>query len=225
MINGKFNTPPNLSEAIQYAMDDNSARIRVALPGKIKTYNPIKRTAEIILGYNRVYNDGTVKKIDSPLVDVPVFTNQGGGIHVSFPIIPGDECLVVFADINIDAWHAFGGQQTPLDQRRHDISDGFAIVGPNSLANPVLSFLLPIEGGLAGPISKVAINQLTGQITISNLTGQSLLISLTAIITSMKAVNTGIIADAATIPAAAAAATTANTALDVVLVQLALLLY
>ena len=149
MINGKFNTPPDLSEAMRFVMDDSSARLRVALPGQIDKYDATKRTAEIILGYNRVYNDGTVVPIRSPLVDVPVVTLQGGGIHFGFPISKGDECLVIFSDINIDAWHAVGGQQTPLDQRRHDISDGFAIVGPNSWPTRYRQpWDLPREGSL-----------------------------------------------------------------------------
>lgn len=162
MIKGKFPIPPDLSTALDYHRADGDAQLRVAIPGEIITYNPTKRTAEIKILYNRVYNDGTVHPIICPLVDVPVFTLQGGGMHAGFPIGPGDECWVFFADINLDAWHAAGGQQTPLDFRRHDIADGFAFVGPNSLGNPLLTALEADEGGLATADAKVAMKTTAG---------------------------------------------------------------
>ena len=53
------------------------------------------------------------------------------------PIQPGDECLVVFADMCIDAWWQSGGIQNQIDRRRHDLSDGFAICGFKSQPNTV----------------------------------------------------------------------------------------
>lgn len=64
------------------------------------------------------------------LLDVPIVFPRGGGYAATFPIKPGDECLVVFANRNIDAWWQNGGVQPPLTARFHDLSDGFAIPGP-----------------------------------------------------------------------------------------------
>lgn len=44
----------------------------------------------------------------------------------------GDECLVIFADRCIDFWWQNGGVQEPVDDRVHDLSDAFCIVGPQS---------------------------------------------------------------------------------------------
>lgn len=223
MINGKLIVPPTLADALDYHRMDAAAQLRVAMPGEILTYDPAKRTAQIKVCYNRVYNDGSVKVITAPLVDVPVVTMQGGGIHFGAPIQTGDECLVIFADFNIDAWHANGGPQTPLDKRRHDISDGFAIVGPNSLGNKIETALGTVEGGISGVTAKVAINQITQRVTIDN--GQNLKLILDDTIAQIMAVNAGIILDNAVIPNAAAAATAANTQLLLILVRLAALLY
>lgn len=224
MINGKFVIPPTLSDALDYQRMDAAAQLRVALPGQILTFDADARTAKIMVCYNRVYNTGEVVKMNCPLVDVPVFTAQGGGLHLGLPIQPGDECLVIFSDINIDAWHANGGQQTPMDQRRHDLSDGFAIVGPNSLARPITTALGATEGGLSGASAKVAIDRLTEKVTIAN-DADDLKTLITDILTQIQAVNTGIIADSGVIPNAAAAATTANAQLILILARLELLLY
>lgn len=110
------------------------------------------------------------------LQSVSVITIQGGGVGFVSPIKVGDQCLVVFSDRCISGWFT-SGVPVPLPSfRMHDISDGFAIVGINSLVSPVVSSLLSVgEGGLcetksAVPHSgaKVAINPLTHKISISN---------------------------------------------------------
>ena len=167
MINGKFVTPPDLQDLVEMQKTDIMASLRVCVPGTIFSYDAIKRTAVIQPGYNRVYNNDTVKPYPL-LVDCPVFTLQGGGIHMAFPIKKGDECLVVFADASIDAWYQNGGIQTPPNYRRHDLSDGFAIVGVNSLANPLGTPLTSTEGGLADDEAKVAVD--AGKVTVANST-------------------------------------------------------
>ncbi len=209
MINRKFAVPPTLTDVLEMHRSDTSAQIRVAIPGEIISYDATKRTAEIMVCYNRVYNDGSVHAIKCPLVDVPTFTLQGGGVHVGLPIEAGDECWVCFADINIDAWHAAGGQQTPIDQRRHDIADGFAFVGPNSLANPIVTALTATEGGLSTATAKVAIDNVSNLIAIDGAS-TTLKIQLDALLDALTLLNTAIAAESATIPTAAAAATTAN---------------
>ena len=57
------------------------------------------------------------------LSDVPVF------MPVPFEVNPGDACLVIFADIDIDAWFESGEPQEPKSARKHALSDGFAFVG------------------------------------------------------------------------------------------------
>ena len=78
-------------------------------------------------------DDGTLTSVPLPLLpDVPIVFPAGGGYSLTFPIQPGDECLVVFADRCIDAWWQSGGVQEQADQRMHDLSDGIAIFGPRS---------------------------------------------------------------------------------------------
>ncbi|WP_206922993.1 Gp138 family membrane-puncturing spike protein, partial [Alicyclobacillus suci] len=66
------------------------------------------------------------------LVDVPLIIPRAGGYALTLPVSKGDECFVVFGDMCIDAWWANGGVQNQADKRRHDLSDGFAILAPTS---------------------------------------------------------------------------------------------
>jgi hypothetical protein len=59
---------------------------------------------------------------------------------ITFPIVEGTECLVVFGDNCIDAWWQSGGIQEQLEKRRHDLSDAFAIIGPRSQVNLITNY-------------------------------------------------------------------------------------
>lgn len=63
------------------------------------------------------------------LVDVPIVIPRAGGYALTLPIQAGDECLVVFGDMCMDGWWQSGGVQNQVECRRHDLSDGFAIIG------------------------------------------------------------------------------------------------
>ncbi|MDN7558785.1 Gp138 family membrane-puncturing spike protein [Burkholderia orbicola] len=84
-------------------------------------------------------NDGTVTTAAlPPLVDCPVQFPSGGNCTLTFPVAPGDECLIVFASRSVDAWWQSGGVQEQPALRMHDLSDGFALLGfrsrPRALA-------------------------------------------------------------------------------------------
>lgn len=116
------------------------ANLRVAMPGIIQSFDPIAVTCTVqpaVYG-QKVGNDGRLVSEEMPILpDVPVVFPRGGGCTLTFPVTPGDECLLVFSDRCIDFWWQSGGVQEPVDPRQHDLSDAFAIVGPLSQANKI----------------------------------------------------------------------------------------
>lgn len=118
--------------------EDNAARqrendLRVACPGIVESFNAEEQTVTVrpAIREKRLKPDGTEVWVDiPPLPDVPVVFPRGGGYALTFPVKPGDECLVIFGDSCIDGWWQSGGVQNQIDTRRHDLSDGFAILGP-----------------------------------------------------------------------------------------------
>lgn len=96
---------------------DFFSSLHCSLPGNIVSYNAETYTATIQPAVK-------VGSMSYPLLyDVPVF------MPVSISIEAGDPCLIVFADIDIDAWLSSDTASEPISARRHSLSDGFALVG------------------------------------------------------------------------------------------------
>lgn len=127
-------------ETLRAAMDDFSANLWTATPGIVVSFNAAAMTVRVqpsVQGRLRS-KSGEISYVQIPPIDdVPVIFPSGGGFSLTFPIAPGDECLVVFANNCIDGWWQSGGVQLPAEIRLHDISDGFAFVGPRSQPNVI----------------------------------------------------------------------------------------
>lgn len=104
---------------------------RVAMPGIIQSFNATEQTVTVQCAIREKINmDGNLSWQDIPLLlDVPIIFPRAGNYILTMPIQAGDECLVVFGDSCMDAWWQSGGVQNQIDCRRHDLSDGYAIVG------------------------------------------------------------------------------------------------
>ncbi|EDV0591739.1 translation initiation factor IF-2 [Salmonella enterica subsp. enterica] len=114
--------------------------LRVSMPGIVQSFDPDTVTAVVqpaIKGYEPDSNGVSQSTTLPLLVDVPVVFPRGGGCTLTFPVKAGDECLVIFADRCIDFWWQNGGVQEPVDDRVHDLSDAFCIVGPQSQAQKI----------------------------------------------------------------------------------------
>lgn len=118
-------------ELWQRFRDSIGIDLRVAAPGIIQSVDSMRQTCTVQLAIRERLNfDGNLEWAEVPVLpDVPFFVYSGGGYCLTLPIQPGDDCLVVFGDNCMDAWWQSGGVQNQIERRRHDLSDGFAIVG------------------------------------------------------------------------------------------------
>lgn len=94
------------------------ASLHCALPGTVESFDAERMTAVI-----RPAVKNPVGVILPVLYDVPVF------MPMPFDVNPGDACLLVFADCDIDAWFRTGEVAVPDSGRMHFLSDAFAFVG------------------------------------------------------------------------------------------------
>lgn len=123
--------------------DNLGVNLRVAAPGIIHDVDFERQTCTVQLAIREKLrdNEGNIKDVEIPLLpDVPFFVYSGGGYCLTLPIAPGDDCLVVFGDNCMDAWWQSGGVQNQVERRRHDLSDGFAIVGFRSQPDVVSNY-------------------------------------------------------------------------------------
>jgi len=120
-----------LEGTIRTGMDALSKQMRCACPGIVQSWNAEAQTVTVKLAIKEiVINGGAETETEIPLlVDVPVVMPRAGGYSLLYVPQDGDECLVVFSDMCIDAWYQSGGIQSQAERRRHDLSDGFAIMG------------------------------------------------------------------------------------------------
>ncbi|MDH0030307.1 MULTISPECIES: Gp138 family membrane-puncturing spike protein [unclassified Acinetobacter] len=130
----------NQTKTIQDMLNAQKAGFWVGMPCIVESYDADKVTitAQPAIRIPIRMQDGTISMEEIPVLqDVPVMFTRGGGCVITHPIKKGDECFVVFADRCIDVWWQNGGIQNPFDNRKHDLSDGFAFFAPQSQPNRV----------------------------------------------------------------------------------------
>jgi hypothetical protein len=128
----------DLQEALRAILGGWQAKLWTALPGTVQSYDATAGTCVIQPAIQAVITkpDGSVLTANLPLLlDVPVVYMGGGNFVATFPIKQKQEALVVFSSRCIDAWWQSGGVQPQAELRMHDMSDGFALIGPRSQAN------------------------------------------------------------------------------------------
>lgn len=117
------------------AMQGTQSKLWTATPGIIQSFNDVAMTCVVqpsIREPLRMQDGRRVMHTLPLLLDCPVMFPGGGGCTLTFPVKPGDECLVVLSSRCIDSWWQSGGVQDPAEFRMHDLSDGFAFVGVRS---------------------------------------------------------------------------------------------
>lgn len=121
--------------AMRLALRGLQSSIWTALPAIVQSFNATAQTivAQLAIKMQQQLADGSWTDIEvSPILDVPVVFPNGGGFTLTFPITAGDECLLIFSSRCIDDWWQSGGVGTQIELRMHNLSDGFALVGPRS---------------------------------------------------------------------------------------------
>lgn len=129
------------------------ARMNCINIGTIVSFDPATQTASVSINFQKVLRavnhlDGVGQVSDQivpyPQLDnVPVVILGGGGAYITFPIAPGDSCILMFNDRDKDGWMAQGTTNPPLpplSNRMHDISDAIALVGIRNLLNSIPSY-------------------------------------------------------------------------------------
>ena len=139
-----------ITDAMRQAVLFQLYDVHTALPGQIISYDHKMQKATIQPCLKKSYLDGTTQEMPI-LNNVPVIFPRAGGASLTFPVVSGDTCLLLFIERSTDLWKSVGGVVAPNDPRKFDLSDAVAIMGlmpftENSLSDNNEDVLLTYKG-------------------------------------------------------------------------------
>jgi hypothetical protein len=139
-----------ITDAMRQAVLFQLYDVHTALPGQIISYDHTTQKATIQPCLRKSYLDGTTQEMPI-LNNVPVIFPRAGGASLTFPVVSGDTCLLLFIERSTDLWKSVGGVVAPNDPRKFDLSDAVAIMGlmpftENSLSDNNEDVLLTYKG-------------------------------------------------------------------------------
>ena len=134
------NRSPSLADVIDHGVQTALGDLRVALPGKVKSYDAAKQSAHVqpILKQTYVDENDVEQSVAFPVIpNVPVMFPGAGGFRITFPLAAGDDVLLVFSDYGLDKYLSNGGATVdPVALHQHALVDAIAIPGLHPFNKP-----------------------------------------------------------------------------------------
>lgn len=233
-------TDPTLKDLLDLQKKDLLLNLMCHHIGTIQSFDSDNQTATATINYKKTLfrRDPKTGQYVPVLVDYPILAGcpvvvLGGagsaGAALTFPIQPGDECLVLFNDRDIDNWFQGGPGQAVASSRLHSFSDGIILVGIRSLPN-VLENYNATHATLRNGSAQVGVSTTKVKIanadTSLNTLLQSLVTDLQTLITQLAllTVTCALPGNPSSPPINAAAITAVSTSLGTLATQISGLL-
>lgn len=131
---------PTDATIIRQFIDDALGDVRVALPGRVETYDVAAQSVDV----KPLIKDGVLNEDEERIVEslpvipsVPLVFPGSGGFAITWPIDVGDTVLLVFSSSSIDKWLVTDGDVDPDTDHRHRLDDAIAIPGLRSFKSPI----------------------------------------------------------------------------------------
>jgi len=129
---------PTIASVLELLKKEIMSSINCHQVGEIVSFDSSTQTAEVEIKMLRMMN-GVLKEYPV-LVDCPCIILSGGKGRLTFPIQPGDSCLVLFNDKDIDNWYSGGQSVAPRTERMHNFADAIALVGIRNKQNQITDY-------------------------------------------------------------------------------------
>lgn len=107
---------PTQAEILHDAIARRLADLHTMLPGTIKLYNPLTGLAEVEI-MSQLQDEDPIP----PLADVPVQFPSWGGFQMQGPVNPGDECMLLFAEVDMSRFMTSGSKGEAQTVKRHGL--------------------------------------------------------------------------------------------------------
>ena len=132
--------PPDLRALLDSFKQEVMTQLNAHALGEVVTVDSVKLTCTVKIKALRQVGNAY---LEYPLLtDCPFFVLTGGIGSVMMPVSPGDPCLVLFNDWDIDNWFTTGATAVPNTARTHSLSDGLVFTGSRNLAKPIPGFTM-----------------------------------------------------------------------------------
>lgn len=163
---------PTLGGVIRLALKGHSSGLRVALPGKVESFDPVTQMVDV-KPLLLVKKEGVSAPEEISVIPrVPIAYPRTKAATVYLPIAAGDPVLLIFGDRAMDAWKASDGSEPVSSElfRLHDLTDCWAIPG----GSPTGDVFVPPYGDdvfqiITGPETKIAVGNGTDELlTLAN---------------------------------------------------------
>jgi hypothetical protein len=142
---------PDLNLLFQNKKFEIKSEINCIAIGTIESFNTTNQTVTVQINYLRVIYGGVAQTNSEnvnnqtqnypQLINCPLMMLFGGSGYLTFPIVKGDSCVVLFNDRDLDAWWSTGSSNSvPNSARVHDLSDGLVFVGVKASTNSLTQY-------------------------------------------------------------------------------------
>lgn len=159
---------PSQYEVLNAAIAKRLLEVHTLMPGRILSYNPNERTAQVQPCPKRKFR-GQDESVPLPVLPrAPVAFPGGGGMSITWPLLPNDDCLIGYAERSLEGWADTGGVYDPLVNRRHHLADGIVLpfIAVRSVELPASVSEMTI--GKSDGTALIKINLATGQISLAS---------------------------------------------------------
>lgn len=202
--------PISRNEILALSQNAIMSRLNCHNVGRIIDFDKNTQTCTVELMQLKQFTDEIL--IPAPLTDVPLIIYGAGDATITMPNPVGSTCLILFLDRNIDAFMQTGEQYVPDTARMHDFTDCVALTTFRTMVNPIDNY---DETSISINYQQI-VNEILYQATIKNFgnsinlkvendlnttqiniadrvkiqnTAQNLLVLITALINTIKAIT------------------------------------
>lgn len=136
------NSKKTMAQALEAYFGSFSEALNCIKIGRIEKVDFTNQTVDVQVLHKRVNMNLNKRELKdyALLCQVPFIVLGGGSSNLTFPITQGDNCLLLFCDYEIDRWWDTGENLPANFERKHDISDAFAIVGVHSMVDLIQGY-------------------------------------------------------------------------------------
>jgi len=168
-----------LFDLLQLSFNSFMSNIHTAIPGKIESYNAIKKQAEVKPLIKKQFEESN---LEYPVIsNVPVMLPGNEESVISIPLQKGDGCLILFSEVSLERYLSSSGEIVEVgDVRKFSLSDAICIPGlgpfnkPGKIGNGTDFEVIYKNGNLKITSNDLTLNYNNAQI---KLTGSNVEIS------------------------------------------------